>query len=218
MITARIIIGAAILLALAMLDLVRNRSRATRWREYLFLVACTVAAMIYGIINDQITSRISWEYFYYAKGLDQALGTNIPPDAAQLHWRAIMVGLQATWWVGLLVGALLLIANNPWRDVPRLSYAALFKMLAILFAITLVSAGVLGCAGYLGWLNDLTADTHEWAEFDLIRTKPFFCVWGIHLGGYFGGLLGTIVAVLLITRARRSMRHDTSPALPSIPH
>ena len=57
---ARIIVGASIFALLASVDLYRNRARATRWREYLFLILCVLAAIIYGIVNDQITSRISW--------------------------------------------------------------------------------------------------------------------------------------------------------------
>jgi len=83
---ARIAIGAAIFAVLATVDLVRHAEKATRWREYLFLVAGVVLACGYGIINDQITSRISWEYFYYGKGLDEVLGPRIPPDSKALAW------------------------------------------------------------------------------------------------------------------------------------
>src|SRR5437667_12773961 len=126
---ARIAIGSTIFLVLASIDLYRNRARATRWREYLFLILCVVAAIIYGIVNDQITSRISWEYFYYAKELDAVLGPTIPPDERALHAQALLVGIKATWWLGLLIGAVMLIANNPRPGRAPPSYGKLTQLL-----------------------------------------------------------------------------------------
>ena len=60
----RITFGLLVLAALAILDWYQKGPAATRWREYLFLLLCVAVAMAYGIANDQITSRISWEYFY----------------------------------------------------------------------------------------------------------------------------------------------------------
>ena len=135
---SRIAIGSTIFLVLASIDLYHNRARATRWREYLFLIVCVVAAIIYGIVNDQITSRISWEYFYYGKELDRLLGPETPPDPEALHRHAAIIGAEATWSAGLIIGVALLLANNPRRDRPRLSYRRLAKMLILIF---LCSAG-----------------------------------------------------------------------------
>src|SRR5437588_3921799 len=93
----RIVAGAAIFLCLALLDLYRRGRAASRWREYSFLLATIAVAMIYGVINDLITSRISWEYFYYGKELAGVLGPLIPPEPAKLSWEAGKVGLKATW-------------------------------------------------------------------------------------------------------------------------
>ena len=196
---ARIIVGASIFALLASVDLYRNRARATRWREYLFLILCVLAAIIYGIVNDQITSRISWEYFYYAKELDAVLGPTIPPDERALHAQALLVGIKATWWVGLLIGAVMLIANNPRRGRARLSYWKLTQLLGVIFALAALCSALLGWAGYHGWLSNLSSGFHEWWEFDLIRPRQFFCVWGIHLGGYFGGLIGSSLIGIFTT-------------------
>ena len=59
---ARIGIGAAIFLTLAIVDLIRRGRRATRWREYLFLLAAAAYPVAHGVINDRIASSISWEY------------------------------------------------------------------------------------------------------------------------------------------------------------
>src|SRR5690348_15965386 len=95
--TACIAIGIGIFRAFAVADLARIGRRATRWREYLFLIAGVAAVCIYGAINDLITSRLSWEYFYYGKGLADALGPLTPPDWRKLAAAAVKVGVQATW-------------------------------------------------------------------------------------------------------------------------
>src|SRR5436305_7516242 len=88
----RIGIGVVIFALLAAIDLHRRGRQATRWREYLLLLAAVAVALAYGIVNDQFTSRLSWEYYYFGKGLDAALGPQTPPDPARLSWEAAKVG------------------------------------------------------------------------------------------------------------------------------
>src|SRR5437867_8855004 len=106
----RIAAGIAIFAALAVADLCKHGRGATRWREYLFLLMCVLLAIAYGVINDQVTSRISWEYFYYGKELDRVLGPETPPDPAALHRHAAIIGAEATWSAGLIIGVALLLA------------------------------------------------------------------------------------------------------------
>src|SRR5271170_4114113 len=115
----------SILTAQAGSDYRRHGHAARRWREYLFLIACSAAAAIYAALNDQITSCISWEYFYYAKDLWRHLGPVTPPPRAALSLGAAKVGATAGWSVGLLLGAALLIANNPRKDAFGKSVAPL---------------------------------------------------------------------------------------------
>ncbi|HWE03769.1 MAG TPA: hypothetical protein VG326_15300 [Tepidisphaeraceae bacterium] len=58
---ARISVGSLIFLVLALMDLRRHGRHATRWREYFFLIEVVAVAMLYGAVNDLLTSRISWE-------------------------------------------------------------------------------------------------------------------------------------------------------------
>src|SRR5947209_8779648 len=118
----RVTIGVAIFAILAVTDYRRRRSAATRWREYLFLCGAVAVALFYGVINDRITSSISWEYFYYGKGLDERLGPQTPPARAALHREACKIAAKASWSAGLIVGVLLLLANNPRNARPQLSY------------------------------------------------------------------------------------------------
>jgi hypothetical protein len=202
---ARIVAGAMILLILALIDLRKHGARATRWREYTFLLACVFAAMLYGIINDQITSAISWEYFYYGKELEHVVGPTIPPNRTAMCWEAAKIGATATWSVGLIVGAALLIANNPRKNRPQLPYSALIQSLAPILVTAMLCAIVLGFAGWFGWLDWISSDFRLFRETDSYRPAHFMATYGAHLGGYVGGALGTLVAVCCIIVRRHRM-------------
>ena len=195
----RIGIGALIFLILGLLDLRRNGRQARRWREYLFLLACVLAALCYGAANDLITVRISPEYFLYGKELSPLVEKH--PD--RLPWEATKVGLKATWTVGLLIGVACLIANNPRRDRLSLTYGQLGRRVAVVFGSALTCALLLGVIGFKGGLVASSVDFQEMVARDQFRPYRFMAVFGIHLGGYVGGLIGAIVAVISIRRARR---------------
>jgi hypothetical protein len=208
----RIVVGATVLAALGLWDLKKNGRHATRWREYTFLLACTLAAMVYGVLNDQITSSISWEYFYFGKSLEERLGLNVPPAPGALHWEAAKIGMQATWSVGLILGAAMLIANNPRRTRPQLSYLRMLRILPGVFLIAIAFAIVGGIAGYFGCLNWASPDFAEMWTAQMFRPRRFIGVWGVHLGGYVGGLLAAVWAVYHILHCRRTLgTHGNSP-------
>jgi hypothetical protein len=201
---ARVGIGVAIFAALAAWDLVQKGRKATRWREYLFLVVAAVCAMIYGIINDRIASTISWEYFYYGKGLDLQLGPHIPPEAAPLHWEACKVGLKATWSAGLIIGVALLIANNPRANRRQLPYRDLLMLLPFILVVTALFALIGAWTGSHGWLTWTSHELQLIVHDDLFRPYRFMIVYGMNFGAYVGGILATLAAMIYVTRRRKS--------------
>jgi len=208
---ARILAGAIIFVVLALVDLKKRGAEATRWREYLFLLTCVLAAMLYGVINDQITSAISWEYFYYGKELKDVVGPTIPPDRAAMRWQAAKIGATATWSAGLLIGAAILIANNPRKGVPQLKYRSLLLALLPLFGMTVMCAVAFGFAGSLGWLDWISSDFRLLRETNSFRPARFMATYGVHLGGYIGGAIGTVVTVGCVLLHRKKL-FQKSPA------
>lgn len=199
---ARIAIGAGIFAILAVIDLRRHGRGATRWREYLFLLTACGLALAYGVINDRIASSISWEYFYFGKGLDQELGPHVPPDPAALHWAACKVGLKATWSVGLLIGVSLLLANNPKPRRRQLPYRSLLQSLLIILLVSALFAVIGAWAGSHGWLSWTSTDLRDLERDNLFRPPRFLAVYGMNLGGYVGGAVATALSVVFVLRMR----------------
>jgi membrane associated rhomboid family serine protease len=198
----RILAGITILAALAVSDLLTHGRQATRWREYAFLVLCVGVAILYGVINDQITSRISWEYFYYGKDLAPIIGPDTPPNPSALQWQAARIGSAATWWTGLLVGVAMLIANNPSLRRRQLSYARLIARLPTIMGIVVLTAIIVGIAGNYYLLNWISTDFQDLATSDMWHPHRFMTTYGVHLGGYIGGVIAVIYSVFSISKER----------------
>ncbi len=203
--TIRVVLGATVLGLLALIDLYTNGCQAKRWREYLFLLIAVFVGLAYGIANDQITCRLSWEYFYYGKELSEILGDKIPPDYRQLSWEATKVGMKATWTMGLLIGVFILLANNPREGRPSLPYIELLKRLPMIVGSAILFAMILSWVGHAGGLTYLSNDFREMVAHNDYRPYEFMRVYGIHLGGYIGGFFGMVGAIVSIVRQRGKM-------------
>lgn len=199
--------GVAIFTVFAFVEYRRRGRSARRWKEYLFLIYCTLAMMIFGVINDQVTVSVSWEYFVYGKEFPGAEAGR--PDEWTLRVWACEIGLKATWTAGLILGAILLICNNPARRDPIIPMRSMLGLVWAIFIPAAVLAAILGIAGYFGAWKDLTDDfRYLWSE-NLLRPRTFMAVWGMHLGAYIGGFLGsTGLAGWILKKRFTSRRND----------
>jgi hypothetical protein len=75
------------------------------------------AAIVYGILHDQVTARVCVEYFTIGH---PPVFPTADPTLLGLGWGAL-----ATWWVGLLLGVLLAVVSRggsrPKRNAVSLS-------------------------------------------------------------------------------------------------
>ena len=97
-----------------------------------------VAAVIYGILHDQITARVCVEYFTI--GHPPVFETD-DPTLLGLGW-----GVIATWWAGLLIGVPLAIAARV-GSRPKRSVGTLFRPIANL----LCSMAICACLAVPMW-------------------------------------------------------------------
>jgi hypothetical protein len=107
-------------------------------QAFLIVLGCVCAAVLYGIVHDQITARICLEYFTI--GHPPVFATTSPTLLA-LGW-----GVIATWWVGLPLGVLLALSarlgRRPKRDARSL--VAPVTHLLIAMAVCAIAAGIIG--------------------------------------------------------------------------
>jgi hypothetical protein len=159
------------------------------------VLLATLAAALYGVIHDQITVRISLEYF--TVGHPPLFGTE-DPTLLGLLW-----GVYATWWMGALLGLLLAFAarQGPW---PRRAPATLVRPVAVLL---LVMAGSASLAGLLGFLVAKAGGIRLLEPLasrvpDGRHVAYLTALWA-HLASYVAALLGGVWLAWRVRRARK---------------
>lgn len=168
---------------LAWSDWKKNGPNATRYKEYIFLIFSTLAAVTFAEVHDFVTVRISPEYFVEGKGL----------GADNLNWSVAKLAAAASYWVGLLFGVIFLVSNNPVRGLRRIGYRTMYRLMGLPFIGAIAISPVFGL-----WYR------HSVTDLD----PNFSLVWGIHTGSYFGGALGGIMGVLIIVYLRLRKRSE----------
>ena len=107
----RVALGLLALAVLAAIHTRRHPDNPTRLKEYAFLFGTTVLTMLYGLLHDRITYRLSPAYYTIYKGI-----------AAEHFWPEVgRLALEASWTAGLAIGVVLLAlgaARYRTRDLP----------------------------------------------------------------------------------------------------
>ena len=157
------------------------------------------AGIIYGVANDAITSSISWEYFFYGKGLDLVMPAQTAPDATALRHAAMEVGCKAGGSAGILIGAALLIANNPRVGKRRFSTPSFlrFSRQSIRSRFSARRSSALPAPGWLLWTSHDPLNSGD-QEPTGPRTSsvPMEFTWA-----HICGVIGTAIAVLALSDA-----------------
>ena len=158
------------------------------------VLMCVFAAVCYGITHDQVTARVCVEYF--TVGHPTVFNTD-DPTLLGIGW-----GIIATWWVGLLLGIpLALVARAGSR--PKRSVGSLVRPIASLLGVMAVCALVAGVVGWLlassGAVFLVGSIAHELPP---DRHVPFLADLWAHSASYLTGLVGGIVVMALVWRAR----------------
>lgn len=164
------------------------------------ILLCIVAAVLYGVVHDQITARICVEYFTI--GHPPVFGTD-DPTLLGLGW-----GVIATWWVGLLLGVPLALCSRV-GSWPKFSAKQLVRPLAVMLAAVAVLAFTAGVVGHFAatrrwvWLPEPMA-----SRVPGDRHVVFLTDLSAHMASYVGGFLGGIVLCVYVhvRRARAAVR------------
>lgn len=160
------------------------------------ILLCIAAAVVYGVVHDQITARVCVEYFTI--GHPDIFQTD-SPTLLGLGW-----GIIATWWAGVLIGIPLAVASrigpHPKRDAGSL-VVPITKLLGIMACC----AAVAGLIGFSLAMLHLVKLFGPIARSIPLEKHPYFIadLWA-HLASYFTGFVGGIVFATKVWWSRRS--------------
>lgn len=156
------------------------------------------AAVVYGILQDQVTAHVCVEYFTI--GHIDYLNLKDPTLIA-FEW-----GVAATWWVGLLLGILLAISAHAGRRKPKLTTKVLLRPIFILMVGTGAMALVAGMTGYFAARSGAAHLLEPLATLVPMEKQVAFLadMWA-HTASYVAGCIGAIVLCLWAWRKRRTL-------------
>lgn len=175
----------------------------------LFAIACLLAGG-YGAIHNQISYTVSPEYFTRFKFEQFHIADQIPERLG-----AAIVGWNAAWWMGLLIGVVLIPLGLVIRG--RRDY---FWGMVMVFGIVTLTALVVGLAALAlatALLNpSLVGDLHYYGH-EIDDDLAFARAGTMHNFSYLGGMTGIFTGALGIAwlrirqRRRSNQSHDPNP-------
>jgi len=162
------------------------------------VVLCVLAAVMYGILHDQVTARICVEYFTI--GHAPILGTD-DPTLLGLGW-----GVLATWWVGVMLGVpLAMVARlGKW---PKRNAGSLIKPLIVLMVVSALCALVAGMIGaWLGSAGVAVLPRPLADEVPAPKHTAFIADSFAHNASYLAGFVGggIVIAWVWVRRVREA--------------
>ncbi len=158
---------------------------------------CTLAAIVYGIVHDQVTARVCVEYFTigHPKVVDSE-----SPTVLGLVW-----GVLATWWVGVILGWLWALAARA-GSRPKLEPGRFVKPVVIVMLVSATAAFFVGLLGHEMAVNDIVVLKGQLAEaVPRERHVAFVTCWWAHSASYLAGALGGLFVAVVTWRRRGRM-------------
>lgn len=152
-------------------------------------------AVLYGICHDLITAHISVEYF--------AVGHPIIIDSNSPVMLALVWGVIATWWVGLILGILISLTARIGQK-PRVPFSEIVRPMFLLMMVMAGSAFVVGIIGYvLARSEVIYLVDHLASQIEADRHPLFLAAGWAHGASYIVGFLGGIVLCFKLWQKRK---------------
>ena len=174
---------------------------------WLLTIGATIA---YGIAHDQVTARVSIEYFTVGH---QEIFQTTSPTLIALGW-----GILATWWVGALMGLIFALVAR-FGSRPKTALRELLVPGGVLLACVGFTALVAGIAGFFAARAGLVSlGGYLATEVPAGGHARFIADLWAHTASYVAGLAGgSLLAAWVWIRRGRAMPTVTTPVLSPSP-
>ncbi|MBV6457879.1 MAG: hypothetical protein HONBIEJF_00999 [Fimbriimonadaceae bacterium] len=163
----------------------------------LFVLYCLVVAVLYGTVHDLVTAHVAVEYFsiHHAKVIESD-----NPIALALVW-----GFLATFWVGLLGGAWLVLTNLVGPTMP-LKWQWLRRGVLIV-AVASLTAAMLILVSFM-WLTTLVPMAERKRDFE--NDRRLISVAMAHLTSYMSSAVLTFGLGIWVFMTRKQLARKRS--------
>ncbi|WP_044218285.1 hypothetical protein [Chitinophaga pinensis] len=169
----------------------------------LTVCACMLLAAMYGVINDHVTYTISPEYYTRFKFEQFGLET---VWFGGIRQTVTVVGIMATWWVGLLIGLVLGLTGLIFKD-----HQSMRRAIQKAIFYTFISTIAFAIAGYLyGRFVLAGTGVDWWLPEGLLDESAFISVGSVHNFAYMGGFFGLVAGVYFLIRLNIKQRRITA--------
>lgn len=163
----------------------------------LFIGSC-LAAGLFGVVHNQVSYTVSPEYFSHFKFVQFQLS-----ESLQNRLGASFVGWAASWWMGLLIGCVLI----PLGAI-LLHREVFLQIMVQTIALVVAVTALVSLAGLL--IAILTINGNRlppyWYPPNLQDQVAFARAGTMHNASYLGGLLGMVAGAAFIFLRRRKSR------------
>jgi hypothetical protein len=166
----------------------------------LILVLGPLIAATYGIIHDQLTFTISPEYYTDYKFYQFGLVDNVNSVPSNPRLLAVLVGIMATWWVGLFIAVVLASVGLIHKTGKQM-----FKVTIKAFLLTMVIAFIVGLLGLIyGAVSFEPMYDSPWVpQYAIEMSRDYEMVGSMHNFSYLGGLIGLITGIIYSVKSNR---------------
>jgi hypothetical protein len=162
------------------------------------LLMSVFAAVVYGILHDQITARVCVEYFTvgHVKVIDSE-----DPTMLGFVW-----GVIATWWAGLMLGIPLAMAARL-GSRPKRTVGSLRKPVLLLLGLMAVFALIAGVVGYgIGTMGTIVLPPELKNKLPAAKWAAFQACAFAHSMSYFTAFIGGGMTIAWVWVSRRRMK------------
>lgn len=158
---------------------------------------CLGAAVVYGILHDQVTVRVCPEYFTIGH----------PPiiKTKSLTLLAAGWGVIATWWMGMILAFPMIVAARAGK-LPKRDVRSLLRPVGQLLGVMAAGALISGIAGYvLGRDGTFVLDGPSKGLIPPEMQPRFLADLWTHTASYAIGFFGGLFVIARVLWSRRRM-------------